>query len=290
MFSSLIPVPGLDLSGTTYIDCIFEGCTIRGKIEFCNFIRCTFYKCVFLGPTITMGFFEECVFVHGSFGHSTVFSQMRLSRCFGLHRNYNLHTVQVHKEGQAGLDMDLRNTPVPILERWASWERSTYFRQTTALRGLLLRPRSHPDRDISLGRLRRVSMPIELSPKVPAENSPLRYASIASKATRRLDLSENVKIEFDDGLESLCGGAVPKAVGQGVAPGGVFGLQGEQFGDGVMPSLRSGASVRRAAIADAGWRLLGLATSAISCLSFGVGEGVVTFRLTASGHGVFSVT
>ena len=133
-------------------------------------------------------------------------------------------------------------------------------------------------------------MPIEISPKVPAENSPLRYASITPKATRRLNVGEDVKIELDDGLQCLGGGAVTKAVGQGVAPGGVFGLQGEQFGDGVVPSLRSGASVRRTAIADAGWRLLGLATSAITGLSFGVAEGVVTFRLAASWHGVFSVT
>ena len=133
-------------------------------------------------------------------------------------------------------------------------------------------------------------MPIEFSPKVPAENSPLRYASIASKATRRLDVSEDVKIELDDGLESLGGGAVAKAVGQGVAPGGVFGLQGEQFGDGVVPSLWSGASIRRSAIADQRWRLLGLPTGAISGLSFGVAEGVVTCRLAASWHGVFSVT
>jgi hypothetical protein len=138
--------------------------------------------------------------------------------------------------------------------------------------------------------IRQVSMPIELSPKVPAENSPLRYASIASKAARRLDFGENVKIELDDGLESLGGGAVTKAVGQGVAPGGVFGLQGEQFGDGVVPSLRSGASVRRTAIADGEWRLLGLPAGAISGLSFGVAEGVVTYRLAASWHGVFSVT
>ena len=37
-------------------------------------------------------------------------------------------------------------------------------------------------------------------------------------------------------------------------------------------------------------RLLGLPTGAISGLSFGVAEGVVTFRLAASWHGVFSVT
>jgi hypothetical protein len=103
-------------------------------------------------------------------------------------------------------------------------------------------------------------------------------------------ISANVKIELDDGLESLGGGAVTKAVGQGVAPGGVFGLQGEQFGDGVVPSLRSGASVRRTAIADGEWRLLGLPAGAISGLSFGVAEGVVTYRLAASWHGVFSVT
>jgi hypothetical protein len=140
------------------------------------------------------------------------------------------------------------------------------------------------------GEVDLVSMPIELSPKVPAENSPLRYASIASKPTRRLDVSEDIKIELDDGLESLGGGAVTKAVGQGVAPGGVFGLQGEQFGDGVVPSLRSGASVRRTAIADGEWRLLGLPAGAISGLSLGVAEGVVTYRLAASWHGVFSVT
>jgi hypothetical protein len=93
-------------------------------------------------------------------------------------------------------------------------------------------------------------MPIEFSPRVPIENSPLRYASITPKATRRLDVSEDVKIKFDDGLESLGGGAVAKAVGQGVAPGGVFGLQGEQFGDRVVPTLRSGASIRWSAIAD----------------------------------------
>jgi hypothetical protein len=58
-----------------------------------------------------------------------------------------------------------------------------------------------------------LSMVIEFSPKVPIEYSPLRYASITSKVTRRLDVGEDVKIEFDDGLESLGGGAVAKAVG-----------------------------------------------------------------------------
>src|SRR3954452_11891958 len=107
-----------------------------------------------------------------------------------------------------------------------------------------------------------MSMPVEFSPEVPTENSPLRYGSIASKATRRLDVGEGVKIEFDDGLESLGGGAVAKVVGQGVAPGGVFGLQCEQFGDGVVPSLWSGASIGGSAIADQRFGLPGLPTGA----------------------------
>ena len=93
-------------------------------------------------------------------------------------------------------------------------------------------------------------MPVEFSPKVPIENSPLRYVSITAEATRRLDVCEDVEVEFDDGLESLGGGAVTKAVGQGIAPSGVLGLQGEQFRDRVVPSLWSGASIRRSAIAD----------------------------------------
>ena len=64
----------------------------------------------------------------------------------------------------------------------------------------------------------------------------------------------------------------------------------EQFGDRVMPSLRSGASIRRSATADLRWRLPGLASCAISGGSLGVAEGMLTGRLAASWHGVFSVT
>jgi hypothetical protein len=67
-------------------------------------------------------------------------------------------------------------------------------------------------------------MPIEYSPKVPTENSSLRYGSIAAVATRRLDIGEDIKIEIGDGVQGLGSGAVAEAVWQGVAPGGVFGL------------------------------------------------------------------
>lgn len=70
----------------------------------------------------------------------------------------------------------------------------------------------------------RLSMPIEYSPKVPTENSSLRYGSIAAVATRRLDIGEDIKIEIGDGVQGLGSGAVAEAVWQGVAPGGVFGL------------------------------------------------------------------
>jgi hypothetical protein len=128
-------------------------------------------------------------------------------------------------------------------------------------------------------------MPIEFSPKVPTENSPLRYASIASKAARRLDIGKSVEIEVDDGLQCLCGGAVAEAFGRCVSPGGVFGLQGEQFGDRIVPSLWSGTSIRRSAITDQRCRLPGVPAGAISGLSFGVAEGVITCRLAASWHG-----
>jgi hypothetical protein len=55
---------------------------------------------------------------------------------------------------------------------------------------------------------------VRISPKVPIENSPLRYASIASKATRRLDVGENVKIELDDGVQCLGGGAMRRLSGK----------------------------------------------------------------------------
>jgi hypothetical protein len=128
-------------------------------------------------------------------------------------------------------------------------------------------------------------MPIEFSPKVPTENSPLRYALITSKAARRLDIGKNVKIEVDDGLQCLCSCAVAEAFGQCVSPGRVFGLQGEQFGDRIVPSLWSGTLIRRSTIADQRCRLAGLPAGAISGLSLGVAEGVVTCRLAASWHG-----
>ena len=67
-------------------------------------------------------------------------------------------------------------------------------------------------------------------------------------------------------------------------PSSVFGLQGEQFGDGIKPALGSGAFVLRPAIADDWCGLIGLEPSAVSRLSLGVGEGVLALWLASSGH------
>lgn len=81
------------------------------------------------------------------------------------------------------------------------------------------------------------------SPEVGVENSPLCFGSIAAVAARRLDVGECGEVEIDDVLERLGGCAVAQAVGQGVEPGRVLGLQAEQFGDGVVPALRPAAAV-----------------------------------------------
>jgi hypothetical protein len=125
---------------------------------------------------------------------------------------------------------------------------------------------------------------------VPAENSPLRCTSIASITTWQFEVVEGVEIEIDDSLQSLGGGVVAQVFWLRVAPSGVFGLQGEEFGDRVAPTPRPGASIDWPAIADQVRRLLVFLTGAISGLSLGVAESVATFRAAASRHNAFSVT
>ena len=106
-----------------------------------------------------------------------------------------------------------------------------------------------------------------------------RQGSIAPVAARWHDCDERVEVEIDNGLKRLGGGTIAQAVGQRVVPGGILGLQRDQPGDGVVPALSSGPSVRRPTVTDLGKRLLGLAAGAISRLSFGVAEGVLASRV-----------
>ena len=99
----------------------------------------------------------------------------------------------------------------------------------------------------------------EFSPEVANENSPLRYGLVATVSAGRLDIGNVGWVEVDDGLERLGRGSVAQRVRQGVCPGGIFDLQGEQLGYGVVPTLGSAAAVGRSAIADGGSRLICLA-------------------------------
>ena len=69
-------------------------------------------------------------------------------------------------------------------------------------------------------------------------------------------------------------------------PSGILGLQRDQPGHGVVPTLRSGPFVRGATITDLGERLLD-SEGAISSLSFGVAEGVLADGLATSWHTLF---
>lgn len=79
-------------------------------------------------------------------------------------------------------------------------------------------------------------------------------------------------------------------VGQVVSPGGIVGLQHEQLGDSVMPSLWPGAPVSGPSVADCGAHLLGLPPKAMAGLSFGIAERVLAFRLSPFRHSLTSVT
>src|SRR5229473_3799685 len=53
--------------------------------------------------------------------------------------------------------------------------------------------------------------------------------SVTAKAARRDDRLKLGQVEFGDGPQGLGSGGVAEPVGQGIEPGGVFGLQGEQL-------------------------------------------------------------
>ena len=93
------------------------------------------------------------------------------------------------------------------------------------------------------------------------------------------------EVEFDDGLERLCRGALAETVGQCMASGGVFRLQGEQLGDRIVPSLWSAATVGWSTIADDRVCLQQcLAAGAVIGLSLGVGERRCSVRRTVFWH------
>src|SRR6266481_9126296 len=105
--------------------------------------------------------------------------------------------------------------------------------------------------------------------------------SIAAEAAWRLDRSELVEIQINNGLKRFAGGAVAGGFGERLEPGEVFGLQGDEFGDGVMPALRPAAAIGRPTVAHN--RRSGVAGS-VERLALGAGECVVAPRLASLGH------
>src|SRR5271154_2211377 len=103
--------------------------------------------------------------------------------------------------------------------------------------------------------------------------------SISSVTAWRHDVGEFIEIEIDNRLQSRGGRTVSEVVRKCVAPGGVFGLQGEQLGDGIAPALWPGASVGRSSIVDHRHRLLHLVAGAIAGLAFGVAKRVLILGL-----------
>ena len=103
---------------------------------------------------------------------------------------------------------------------------------------------------------------------------------IPAEAPRRLDGLEFVEIEVVDRLQRLGGGAVLKAFGQGLEPGPIFGLKGEQDSDGIMPASDPTAAVAGTPVM--GYRCAHGAGGAISGLALGIAQGPVAEGL--AGH------
>jgi hypothetical protein len=111
--------------------------------------------------------------------------------------------------------------------------------------------------------------------------------SIASEAVRRLDSDEFVEVEIENGLQCLTGGSVAQRLGQCFEPLRVLVLQGDEFGDGIVPALMAAAAVGGSAVADD--RGAGVAR-AIAGLPLGPGKRPVASRFASSGDGRICVT
>ena len=61
--------------------------------------------------------------------------------------------------------------------------------------------------------------------------------SVAAIAARQLDCGQDVEVQIDDRLERLCGRRAPERLRQRVEPRGLTGLEIDQFGDGIVPTL-----------------------------------------------------
>jgi len=117
---------------------------------------------------------------------------------------------------------------------------------------------------------------------LPTGGNPQGGRLIAAEALGRFDRLELVEVEVVDGLQRLGRGAFLKAFGQDLEPSAIFGLKGEQDGDGVVPAPNPAAVVAGSAVMD--HRSGRGAGGAISGLSLGIGHRSVGEGFT--GHEV----
>jgi hypothetical protein len=125
-----------------YTECLFDGDLYGNqpvKLERCRlykckvgtggntrfidaqFIECEIIECTFHRVEMINVRFENCYFLRNHFIYGTIFTRTRLLRPHGLETNINLHFVR--NEGEAELEEDLRHAPLPLTEKFASWER-----------------------------------------------------------------------------------------------------------------------------------------------------------------------
>ena len=73
---------------------------------------------------------------------------------------------------------------------------------------------------------------------------------IPAETPGRFDRLEFVEVEVDDELQRLGGGPFLKAVGQGLEPRPILGLEGEQDSDGIAPAPGTASVVGRSPVVD----------------------------------------
>jgi hypothetical protein len=114
--------------------------------------------------------------------------------------------------------------------------------------------------------------------------------SVASVSAWRFNGGEFVEVDIGNYLQSVGGRGGLEAIGDRLGPGGVFSLERNQLGNGVMPPLWPGAPVSRSLVANHRGGCLSLDAGTIPCLPFGTAERVVALWRSASWHDLFSVT
>jgi len=111
------------------------------------------------------------------------------------------------------------------------------------------------------------------------------FESIASITTGRIDGRQSVEVEVCDGLQRFSCWRGAKAVGKGVEPCNIFGVEGDQFADGIAPALRTAAPIDRPTVSDHGRQHPIVLARPMASLALGIAEGMVPFRLATSWHG-----